>query len=257
MPDKFDTCCFRLSKDDIVAFDEVDNGPINNVMAGLADHCYGVNLFDDEHGLSVKMFYINGARALKGDLIELELRDRDYFELLMRFCMLLADDYLEVDALDAFNTFQSKLRGFLEKLGFTTISSLEIEKFEGQNAVMMTASKRGFFRLKFMDKKEFYRDFFNNVHSCKIEIERQYIYLMVNTDTSLIKIGKSNNPRYRERTLHSQEPVVHLVALWCCDPKIEKDLHKMFAAKRVRGEWFRLLVSDLTKIERHMNKILT
>lgn len=78
---------------------------------------------------------------------------------------------------------------------------------------------------------------------------------MVNTDTALIKIGKSNNPRYRERTLHSQEPVVHLIAVWCCDPKIEKELHTKFATKRVRGEWFRLQISDLTEIEKHMNAI--
>ena len=118
---------------------------------------------------------------------------------------------------------------------------------------MMTASKRGFLKIDFIDKKKFYRNYFNDIYLCKIEKGKDYIYLMVNTETSLIKIGKSNNPRYRERTLHSQEPTVHLIAVWCCHHKIEKDLHAMFDQKRSRGEWFRLLLSDLAEIERFMN----
>jgi hypothetical protein len=255
MSDKFFTCCFRLEEADIQELDKADNGPINNVMAGLAKHCYGVNLADDQLGLLAKIYYINGVRELKGDIIELDPRDPDYFELLMRFCMMLADDYKEVDAIDAFNTFQTKLRGFLEKLGFQTVTGQELEQFKGQNAVMFSTAKRGLLKLTFIDKKDFYRDFFNNNHTCEIDKTKQYVYLMVNTDTALIKIGKSKNPRYRERTLHSQEPVVHLIAVWCCDPKIEKELHAKFAAKRVRGEWFRLQISDLTKIEMHMKAI--
>jgi hypothetical protein len=125
MPDKFFECCFKLEAADIRDFDRDDNGPINNVMAGIADHCYGARLADDEHGLRAELFYINGVRTLKGDIILLDLQDAAYFELLMRFCMLLADDYAEVDAIDAFNTFQTKVRGFLEKLGFQTVTSID------------------------------------------------------------------------------------------------------------------------------------
>jgi hypothetical protein len=103
MADKFNSCSFTLSKEDILQFDLEDNGPINNVMAGIADHCYGVKLYDDSHGLMAEMFYING---LKGDIIQLNLKDPDYYELLLRFCVLLANEYAKVDALDAFNTFQ-------------------------------------------------------------------------------------------------------------------------------------------------------
>jgi hypothetical protein len=133
------------------------------------------------------------------------------------------------------------------------VTSLELDKYKGQNAVMMTSSKRGFFKVDLIDKKKFYRDFFNDIYQCKNEKGKDYVYLMVNTETSLIKIGKSNNPRYRERTLHSQEPAIHLIAVWCCSPSVEKLLHGKFQHKRVRGEWFRLLLSDLTEIEQHMN----
>lgn len=253
---KFYACCFTLSKEDILKFDQDDNGPINNVITGFDRHCYGVRLFDDQHGLSAEMFFIDGVKGLRGDIIQLDLRDKDYFELLLRFCVLLADLYPDVNALTAFNTFQKKLRGFLEKLGFTTVTSLELERFKGQDAVMMCASPRGFFKIDAIDPKQFYRDFFNNFVQKETEVGKDYLYLMVNTDTMLIKIGRSINPVYRERTLHSQEPDIHLIAVWCCAKDIEKQLHIKFDHKRVRGEWFRLTISDLAEIERYMKSVL-
>ena len=253
---KFYECCFTLSKEDIHKLDEADNGPINNVIAGISRHCYGVRLYDDQHGLAADMFYINGIKQLKGDIIHLNLKDSHYYELLLRFCALLSEDYADVDAVDAFNTFQQKLRSFLEKRGFFTATSQELKPFKGKNAVMISLAQRGIFTLDVIDKKEFYQNFFNNISEQKIEIGKDYVYLMVNTDTSLIKIGKSNNPRYRERTLHSQEPGIHLIALWCCGQEVEKQLHDKFSAKRIRGEWFRLSIKDLTELEKFMNNLL-
>lgn len=251
--DKFHRCCFRLEKPDILKLDSEDNGPINNVVAGIADHCYGTKLYDDDHGLLAEMFYINGEQELREDIIRLDLKDSDYFELLMRFCILLSESYEKVDAIGTFNTFQQKLRGFLEKQNFFTVTSLELKQFSGQYSVMMSSAPRGIFKLDLIDPKEFYQDFFNNIVNQTVEKGKEYVYLMVNTDTALIKIGKSIDPLYRERTLHSKEPSVCLVAMWCCDQQIEKELHLKFAHKRVRGEWFRLTISDLTALEKFMN----
>jgi hypothetical protein len=250
--DKFFDCCFRLETADIIKLDQEDNGPINNVVAGIATHCYGTKLYDDEYGLMAEMFYINGRGQLRGDIIQLQVKDIGYYGLLLRFCMLLADDYEEVDALAAFNTFQQKLRGFLEKLEFFTVTSLELKPFSEQNAIMMSSASRGIIKLDLIDPKEFYRDFFGNIADRPVEKGKEYVYLMVNSDTGLIKIGKSINPAYRERTLHSQEPAVHLIAMWCCGKQVEKELHKMFIHKRVRGEWFRLTISDMTTLEKFM-----
>ncbi|RZJ84193.1 MAG: hypothetical protein EOO20_21565 [Chryseobacterium sp.] len=73
----------------------------------------------------------------------------------------------------------------------------------------------------------------------------------------MIKIGKSINQAYRERTLHSQEPAVHLIAIWCCAKQIERELHKMFYPRRSRGEWFRLTISNMTTLEKFMNTRLS
>lgn len=254
LSEKFNECCYTLSREDILELDKADNGPINNVISGIAKHCYGARLYDDKYGLTVEMFYINNDKTLKGDIIRLDLNDENYFELLFRFCVLLTNDYDEVDTINAFNTFQTKLRGFLEKSGFFTTTTQELKQFEGKNAVMMAIGKRGIFNLKLIDKVEFLRNFFNNYN---IEIETksfsEFVYLMVNTDTSLIKIGTSKNPTYRERTLHSQEPVVHLIAKWNCPKELEKILHEKYKQKRSRGEWFRLDLNDLNEIEIFMD----
>jgi hypothetical protein len=249
---KFRESCFTLSEEDIRKFDQEDNGPINNVMANISAECYGCRLYDDSHGLDVKMFYIAKPDRLKGDIICLKVNDPDYFLLLFKFCHLLAVDYKEVDAIDAFNTFQSKMRGFLEKLGFFTVSSLELKQFEGKSVTMMGFSKRGPIKVKFIDKVEFYRDYFDNTYKLDASPGKEYVYLMINTDSSLIKIGYSIKPGYREKTLHSQEPTVHLIALWEASKQREKELHLKYKEKRVRGEWFRLNMSDLYELEEFM-----
>lgn len=86
----------------------------------------------------------------------------------------------------------------------------------------MVNSERGIFNIKLLNKVEILRSFFNNNYESQYEANNEYVYLMVNTETSFIKIGTSINPKYRERTLQSQEPKVHLVAKWNCE-KLEKN----------------------------------
>jgi Meiotically up-regulated gene 113 len=252
IPDRFNEVSFTLSREDIVKFDQEDNGPINNVISRINRHCFGVKLFDDEKGLATEMFYINNDNELKGDIICLDLNDPDYFQLLLRFCSMLSNDYDDIDAINAFNILQTRLRSFLEKRGFKTTTTLELKQFRGQHAVIMCTSPRGIKNITLIDRVEFYRDFFNNNFDAAQVPDKEYVYLMVNDDTSFIKIGTSKNPGYREKTLHSQEPNIHIIALWCCSKAIEKELHKKFDSKRVRGEWFRLTFAELKEIEDFM-----
>ena len=254
LDDKFFECCFTLSEEDILTLDKGDNGAITNVIAGIDHHCFGVKLYDDHLGLAVDMFYINGSAGLKGDIVQLSLADSNYFALLLRFCVVLANEYADLNELDAFNTFQKKLRGFLEKLGFFTTTNLELKQFKGQSIIMMSSSKRGVFKLEFIDKTEYYRSFFGDSFATELIVDRDYVYLMLNVQTSLIKIGTSKNPGYRERTLHSQEPEIHLIAKWCCPKQIERKLHAKFKHKSSHGEWFRLNLSNLAEIETFMNE---
>tara|TARA_R110002020_G_scaffold63460_1_gene169480 strand:+ start:130 stop:855 length:726 start_codon:yes stop_codon:yes gene_type:complete len=60
------------------------------------------------------------------------------------------------------------------------------------------------------------------------------------------KIGKSNNPLKREKTLQAEKPSLELVKIF--KSNIENKLHKEYDKYRVRGEWFNLSKSQLKYI---------
>ncbi len=85
-----------------------------------------------------------------------------------------------------------------------------------------------------------------------------YLYLMKDFNTGFHKIGISNSPEHREKTLQSEKPTIEMV----CNKKyssrrmarsFEQALHKTFSEKRVRGEWFDLDISDVEEIESTLN----
>lgn len=67
---------------------------------------------------------------------------------------------------------------------------------------------------------------------------KQKTYIMKDDNTGFYKIGKSINPRERERTLQSEKPTIKMVKEFKTD--IESKLHKKYSEHRVRGEWFDL-----------------
>ena len=81
-----------------------------------------------------------------------------------------------------------------------------------------------------------------------------FVYLMIDTTNNFYKIGISNHPKYREHTLQSDKPTIELI----CAKKypsrtiaeaIESALHRSYASKRIRGEWFNLDASDIEDIK--------
>ena len=84
--------------------------------------------------------------------------------------------------------------------------------------------------------------------------EECFVYLMIDTTNNFHKIGISNSPQYRERTLQSDKPTIELI----CSKKfpsrriaetIEKALHSTFGEKRLRGEWFELGEDEIEEIK--------
>ena len=80
-----------------------------------------------------------------------------------------------------------------------------------------------------------------------------YVYLMKDTANNYHKIGISNKPEYREKTLQSEKPSIELV---CCKEfpsrkmarALESALHTTYSEKHIRGEWFKLDEDDVTEI---------
>lgn len=68
----------------------------------------------------------------------------------------------------------------------------------------------------------------------------KHLYLMKCNRNGLYKIGISNNPQFREKTLCSDDPSIKLVGSWDKLSMNERDWHDYFAEYRVRGEWFKL-----------------
>ena len=71
-----------------------------------------------------------------------------------------------------------------------------------------------------------------------------YLYLFRH-DNGLTKIGFSKNPEKREKTIQAEDPRVHMLATRKGKLSQEARLHKIFAEKRVRGEWFDLNENDI------------
>lgn len=86
---------------------------------------------------------------------------------------------------------------------------------------------------------------------------KNFIYLMFNSKTHLVKIGKSKNPGFREKTLQSEEPEITMIAVWEATDQVERNLHQQYQHKRIRGEWFKLSFEELREIKAQMDQIST
>lgn len=84
-----------------------------------------------------------------------------------------------------------------------------------------------------------------------------WLYVINDSFTGLYKIGKSDHPKVRLKQLKNTASTLpaaptagyEIVEAWLCPESIERTLHKRYADKRVRGEWFMLDWQDLHDIK--------
>lgn len=77
-----------------------------------------------------------------------------------------------------------------------------------------------------------------------------YVYLMRDDRNGYYKIGMSNNPNKREKTLQSEQPLITLIWQKAFPSRKEASaeesrLHCVFQNQRIRGEWFSLTQNDI------------
>lgn len=96
------------------------------------------------------------------------------------------------------------------------------------------------------DGKYFWNQDLLDIQKKDKPVLKQKTYIMIDKATSLYKIGRAAKPKYRERTLQSEKPVIEL--LYICDEDVEKELHDLHDQLRVRGEWFNLSEYDVDNI---------
>ncbi len=72
-----------------------------------------------------------------------------------------------------------------------------------------------------------------------------FVYLMEDPRNGAFKIGRSQTPGIRERTLQSEVPETLLRFSIPAEETHERELHALFQHRRVRGEWFDLTTNDV------------
>lgn len=84
-----------------------------------------------------------------------------------------------------------------------------------------------------------------------------YVYFMADDDGYMdeatetipiieVKIGRSVNPHVRLQTLRCARPRLQLITTIACDAdRVERDLHKIHADRRIKGEWFHFTRAEL------------
>lgn len=245
----------ELSEADILEMKEhSQSAEINNVIVGLDEYCIGVSFLSEDKGLKYSLFYLNGKNQLQGNLIQLdsEMKNRD--ELVLYFCHYLSDKYDSVDLVNTYNTFQKHSRSLHENFGYHTIVSSEIAKYAGKEMAIFAKGVKGIYIFKALNKSEFYCAFFGKKRIPYEIKESSFVYLMLNKRNDFIKIGRSKNPSFREKTLQAEDPHVELITFWEAPPVLERQLHELLKAKRQRGEWFDLNFNDMKLIKEFMCK---
>lgn len=71
-------------------------------------------------------------------------------------------------------------------------------------------------------------------------------YVMFDEASGCYKIGKAKNIEFREDVLGAQLPMVRTILY--SDENLEAKLHRQYASKRKRGEWFTLTADDILDI---------
>lgn len=82
-----------------------------------------------------------------------------------------------------------------------------------------------------------------------IKSKKTFVYLMHHGLSKAWKIGRSVNPRRREKTLQDQDPRIELKWKTSSVAGFETFLHNKFKDKRLRGEWFDLTATDVDWIK--------
>jgi hypothetical protein len=84
--------------------------------------------------------------------------------------------------------------------------------------------------------------------------DKCHVYLMIDHTNNYYKIGISNKPKYREKTLQSEKPTIELIINKRFPNRkiansFEQALHQAYSEKRIRGEWFSLDFNDVEDIK--------
>lgn len=242
---KYPKNIYFIDYDDIIELSKWDNAQIGNVVRGLHEECYII--LSENNLKTIRFDYINGSNKLTGRGIEITFNHNRFYDELLLFCVYISKEFNKNDPLGIYYTFTGHLRTILEQNDYLTILSSELNKYK--DGFIMGPQKIEI--IKIIEKRDFFKEILKPNH-IKVKDNKTYLYLALNEDTNLFKIGYSKNPIFREKTLQSQEPNIFNIKIWECERKVETKMHRLFREKRVRGEWFNLNIDDLIELNNQL-----
>ena len=225
--------------------------PINNVVKRVNKEAFGAWVSHNKK-ICINYTYHDEENKLQCMVLFLpkKLTYNKFAHIIFCFSMAVSD-INKNNIIDTHNTYCVHLRSVFEREGFSTFTQEEREKLKTLDTHGILISNEPIITLPTINKKKFYTEFFKEVDRENLSNEDK-VYLMYDFHTDLTKIGYSKNPKVREHTLQSEKPDIILLAFWSANKQIEKIVHKKYANKRLRGEWFNLDFRDYKEIKEYM-----
>lgn len=240
--------CHNITEEDLNAFNVIN--PTEGLIRFFNRmNDFVIGSFVSEDKKSIHLFYADCKREFRafGLPIPIDYEHDNELVLVMSREVIRMNETLDI--FNVFNTYQHQRETILEALGYFTLDPSDIKNkaiaIAGQTIIPLWK----------LDRIDFLKKMFQEINSNNDLDPLNYVYLMVDDSTGYVKIGKSINPKFREGTLQSKKPEIHLIAFWSAPSQIEKDLHKKYIHKRIRGEWFHLTIEELDDIKLFMNTL--
>lgn len=240
----------RVDYEAIMELNQMDDtGGLSNVIKGIDRHSYGL-FFKEEKDQSVlfEVFYINYEKELIGYTLDLNISDIYWARYIKTFSVFLAKSFEILDPIETYNTFLKHTRTLLEKLDYFTLTLEDYDDLERKKGKLIVKNPKGPVIIPYENKIEVYKGIYTpSVENTELD-DQNRVYLIYSSTQDLFKIGRSKNPKTRERTLQGQDPKLEILKTWYAPKTAETDLHRQFKSKRIRGEWFQLNLGDLVEI---------
>lgn len=229
---------------------------------------YHVEFNGDSESASLKFFYCDTSSRIKTKSItNIHFLFVDNSVLTLRIDRNLADYKDKEHAVFNFKLVQTDLKALCNSaVGLIRIETKSGDcsdiKVEKMHAEMFQCMAIRFIQLLQECDFEFSKEqYLSETYRSNKEVALQfstndncYVYLMLDEANGYHKIGISNHPEYREKTLQSEKPTITLLCAKEYPTRliaeaIESALHKAFGSKRVRGEWFKLDDIDVENLK--------
>jgi hypothetical protein len=217
-------------------------------LNGMEDKVFGV--FHPEPNDKIHLFYAEYSREYRCFCVPVPVEDYKLAnDVTVVFSARLSAFNSDLDFFNVFNTFQHYRQSSLELQNYFTF-----DPNTSPEGTLVTIGRK-IIPVERLQRLAYLRTLYENVVDKPHLDPLNKIYLMLDDTNGLIKIGRSKNPKVRERTLQSEKPKTYILAAWTAPIQVEKELHNRYDSKKQRGEWFRLTINDLCEIKEYMDSL--